>query len=511
MKLKFWESKKKSVSEEGDDTEPRDIHQPRIKKMTNWRRLLESTLNENVFPTGNLDAGTEFDDRLFRNLATASPLDLPPEFIQTSQRLSLLLYRKNPRAFNCVEVIKDFVIGDGFRVTAKHEEVQKVLDEHIALNHWNDRSTERLRSLSLFGEQLYPVKMNGKDFINDNGIVRISSISPLNIKSVNRNTQNAEEMVSVTVGMGKGEAAGSAFQPGTTTGVKHVVFDIIQAKGDGTLGIVSEKESGNAAFYTPVNRVSGATRGTSDLLSSIDWLEGLDGFVFALMERAEAAQSVVYDILYEGQDQRGITERVKTFAQALRAGGVYGHNEKTTLKVQSPKLGANDAKEMVGILARQVQAGTRLAGLFYGDSEDLTRASAAELSIPVAKMIIGRQVIFKRMLGIPLEYQIQVAKGMGRLDPGLDEGFEIELPRVFLRDMSTVASALDTLTGALGQGVDRKWIDNDQAGMIYRTAIEEFNVVVGEPNKSLMESHEKELTEMYSNIRGENGSFERSR
>ena len=149
-------------------------------------------LTEGIF--GNLDAGTEFDDRLFAPLDAGLKIDLLPEQIKTGQRLSLLLYQKNVRAFGAIELIKDFVLGDGIRFTASDSKVQAILDEHWRENQWTDIIEERVRALAIFGEQLYPI------FINDKtGMVKISSISPFFITRVLRDPENAERLKAVEI------------------------------------------------------------------------------------------------------------------------------------------------------------------------------------------------------------------------------------------------------------------------------------------------------------------------
>jgi hypothetical protein len=71
-------------------------------------------LSESIFPFSNPDAGTDYDDKYFQQVgAGQGTIDLPPQMLQTAQRLAMLLYRKNVRAYRSVENLKDFVLGDG--------------------------------------------------------------------------------------------------------------------------------------------------------------------------------------------------------------------------------------------------------------------------------------------------------------------------------------------------------------------------------------------------------------
>lgn len=418
-------------------------------------RLTEQFFGIN-FP--NPDAGTQDDDRLFLSLDKAAPLDLPTRMQHTGQRLSLFSYRKNVRAFRAIELVTAFAWGDGPRFRASDDKVAALLQRHWIRNQWETKGPERVRELGIFGEQLYPV------FPPDQkGVVRISSVSPLKIVRVKRDPENAEDITQVVTSIG-------VSSPHTT--VVHEpeegkIFDVIGPNEEGKL-------EGNAFFFA-VNRLAGATRGLPDLLPSLDWLEGLDSFIFGLLERANITQNIVYDLEFAGLRPIELRKKVKEFVRALRkSGGVYAHNEKTKLNIKVPQLGSEDMETTVRILLRQIQAGTGLAGFFYGDQDDLTRASASELSVPVAKNIQARQNFIKAMLRQIFEYQIQVAQEAGKLEGVEDTSFEIQMPRVYLRDLDTIGKALTSISASLVVAVESQWLTQEEARNLFRGTVEQL-------------------------------------
>ena len=418
-------------------------------------------LTENIF---GLDVGTEFDDRLFTSLDAGLKIDLLPEQIKTGQRLSLLLYKKNVRAFSSIELIKDFVLGDGIRFKAADSKVQEVLEDHWEQNQWTDIIEERIRALAIVGEQLYTIFINEKT-----GIVKLSSISPFFITRVLRDAENAEQLNAVEVSIP------TTLEPAEP---ESVVFNLIHDS--------NQEIPERPAFFFGVNRVSGATRGTPDLLPSLDWLEGLDNMVFSMLERASLSQNVVFDLEMQGLNEKQLREEGKKFMSNLRSGEAFTHNESVTLEIKVPKLAAADSETMVSIMLRQIQAGTRLAGLFYGDSADLTRSSASELSVPVAKAIQGRQNVVRRMLEKIFKFQIRQSKKAGVLPKDTDENFEIEMARVFLRDTSVIAGSLNDLSATLESAVQNKWISNEQAAKFYKSGLEELGTVGAGLEKTIL-------------------------
>lgn len=417
-----------------------------------WSRLVES-----VYTGTNPDAGTEFDDRFYASLDTAAIVDLPAEFLHAAQRLSLLLYRKNVRAYRSVELVKDFVLGDGVKFSASDQKVEELLRQHWQVNRWKNKAAERLRALALFGEQLWPA------FVSEGtGLVRLSSVSPLLIRAVKRDPENAEEIIAAETG------------PTDANKKNKRSWDVIREGEDGKL--VGE------AFYFPVNRIAGGGRGTPDLLSSIDWLEGLDNMVFGMLERSALALDVVFDLELEQTNETEIRKHVKDFVKSLRSGGVYGHNERVKLDIKAPALGATEAQTAIGILLRQIQSGTGLAGLFFGDSADLTRSSASELSVPVAKMIQGRQEVFRRMLDDVFRFQIEKAKEAGALNGVDDFSYDIQMAPVYLRDVQAIAAALGQLASALSVAQEEGWVSNADAGTVFRAALTQLRPVDDAPD-----------------------------
>jgi len=430
-------------------------------------------VSESIFPFANPDAGTEYDDRNFRQIGQeAGSIDLPPQLLQTAQRLSMLLYRKNVRAYRSVENLKDFVIGDGVKFIASDDRVQEILEDHWEQNSWEEKLPERLRALSIFGEQLYPAFRS-----EETGLVRLGAIIPFQIKRVNTNPENADELITVSVFDSFNEAPGAQVE-----GASKIYTIVRRANMNPEL---------RPAFFWAVNRVSGSTRGVPDSLSAVDWLEGMDGFTFSLMERAALSENVVFDLEYEGLRADEIRKKVSEFASALKSGGIYGHNEKVKLNLKSPNLAASDAETVQQVLLRQIQAGTGFAGMYYGDSADLTRASASELAVPVAKMIQARQNFVRQSLALIFDYQIESSKAAGILNDVEDFSYEIAMPRVYLRDTTQETQSLTNLTNSLVIAKQEGWITDDEAEGVFKVALDRLGPLVSAASQVSQETKKK--------------------
>jgi len=466
MSFKDWVFGKKEEDEDmkgykrlSEDTD-KDLEASDMLYTTGFKK---ARLSEEIF--NNTDEGTEFDDKLFRKLDGATALDLPLNTIRRAMRLSLLLYRKNVRAFSSVEVVKDFVIGNGVSFKAADPKVQAALDQHWKMNEWEDRLEERVRSFGIFGEQLYPAFVREKD-----GLVRISSVSPTKILGVLRDPENAEDLQKVVVSTGKEQASATNFTLGSELDGKQKSFDIMKLNEEGEL-------EGDAFFFA-INRISGATRGAPDSLASVDWFEGLDNFIFSLLERGEISQNVVFDLQYDGANEQELRKKANAFMADLKSGGVFAHNEKVNLSIKVPQLGAEDADKAVSILLRQIQSGTRLSGLFFGDSVDLTKGTATELSMPVGRYMQSRQNKIRRMITKIFDYQIQESKKAGQLEGVKDFSFEIFMPKILLRDVKMITGALKELGESLTEAVENGWVSSENAGKVYRSLVEQLGSAI---------------------------------
>lgn len=419
----------------------------------------------------NPDSGTKFDDGLFQMLDAKTELDLPSHVHQKLQRLSFLLWKKNVRAFGGVELALDFCLGNGIKIKTRDRKVAELLDRHWRVNQWPFMIRERFRTILIFGELLWPV------WVGENGFVKLTSVDPLKIWRIDRNKENAEdlEFVQTTIG---GEFGSSENIPDATAPKKiGRRFRIIKPTMEGNLED-DKGESDQLGFFFVINRIAGATRGQPDYGAAIDWLEGLDGFTMTLLERASLAMQMVHDFEYKGLDEKKLRVKGKEVARDLHPGGIWVHNESAKLTLHAPNIGASEAAETTRVLLKHIQAGMRVPAMGFGDSEDLTRAAAAELSVPMQRAIQGKQMHLRMMIEEVLTFQVEQAQKHNALQGVQDFSFEVVMPPIFLRDLTTVTAALAQLTGALNEGVIAKYITEDQAGTVYRIALSQIADVV---------------------------------
>src|SRR5580765_6983630 len=131
---------------------------------------------ESIAPSLFAMLGSDGEDPSFRRLTSPHTIrDLNPVMQLRMQQFSFYLRATTLFGKRIVEVISDYVVGEGFKPAAKDDRVQQVLDRF-----WNDEVNNMKRALrdwcdelSTFGELCIPATVNPVD-----GFVRLGYVDP---------------------------------------------------------------------------------------------------------------------------------------------------------------------------------------------------------------------------------------------------------------------------------------------------------------------------------------------
>ncbi|HFD87758.1 MAG TPA: hypothetical protein ENJ35_08810, partial [Gammaproteobacteria bacterium] len=265
------------------------------------------------------------DDDQWRKLTGQANRDLSPLTQQRMQKLALYLWESNLLANRIVELPLAFMLAEGVRLVAADEIIQEQLDRF-----WNDpinsmdlKLPKKARELSLFGEQCWPV------FVNEmSGHVRLGYLDPALIETVVTDPDNAEQAIGVVTTKDK---KGRARR-----------FRVIVNGADDDLftertRAIRETFTDGECFYFPINDLSNGSRGRSDLLAQIDWLDAFDQFMFGEIDRAQFMRAFMWDITLTGATPDEIKVRSREIA-APSPGSVRIHNDAEKWDAVTPDL-----------------------------------------------------------------------------------------------------------------------------------------------------------------------------
>ena len=371
--------------------------------------------------------------------------DLPTHQQDRMMQIATHLYRRNPIAHRIIEVMKSFVVGEGIIVKAVDPEVDRVLQRFWKdrRNNWRKYLRERVVSLSLYGEALYPA------YINEiNGAVQIGATHPSIIHELRPNIRNMHEVEEIVTKEGK-DAKGEA--------VPMQVFQAI--KVDTEIKLPSNAPNPNFMkyhgdmFFFGINKPMEGLRGTSDLYAIADWIDIYDQFVFNRSQSQAYMSQFLWDIQIEGAGKTELDKKMVELVMSekkQRAGRFYIHNEKEQRKAMSPDLQADDATQDAQTFMHMIWGGSGLSSQAFGDSGG-GRQAGGDVNEWVFKTLADRQYIWRDILLEIFDFVLDQAEIHNELETGKDRFIEVFMPKISMRDLQRLTQSLRNLGGFVNQ------------------------------------------------------------
>ena len=419
--------------------------------------------------------GGSSEDNLWRSLNQISNRDL---YILTQKRMqdiAFYLYDSNPLAKRIIEITRDFVVGDGFTYTSENPDILELID-----NFWNDPDNNldveldvNVLELGIFGELCLPVWVNPA-----NGAVKLGYIDPVTILKVIKDKRNPKIS-------------------------KTIEWKPINAREERTMDVINIDKNINSksyglltgkCFFFAINKVSGATRGRSDLLTLADWIDGHDQFLFARLERAFLLNTFIWDVTCEGMTKEELIEFVKGLAMP-KSGSIRAHNEKITWKSETPKLEAADASEEARMFKQQILGGSGFPEHWFGETSKTTRATALETSLPTLKKLKSRQKTVKNFIKHIVNFVIDQAiiyKKSG-FKQNMDRSFKIVPSPIVSRDNKGLMESVGNFVDGLSKAVDRKWLNDKEAKRVFNTVLSQLGTDIESEDQEVPEEKEEDI------------------
>ena len=239
-----------------------------------------------------------------------------------------------------------------------------------------------------------------------------------------------------------------------------------------------------SCFYFTVNRVSNATRGRTDMLSLVDWVDAFDQLLFNEMDRGLFLKAFIWDVKLEGYNDNQIAEYKKANPQP-RPGAVRYHNERVEWKAETPSLNAADSSVLADLILSYIATGARLPKTWLNGMMDVNKATAQELGTPALARLSLRQEYVKYMIQqiitlvldeAEMHNQIQKRQSVsGQLRPA-PWHLEINLPDLKQVNQMAVAQAINNVVVGLGLAVEQGLIDIVIARQVVVMFIEQMGV-----------------------------------
>lgn len=397
------------------------------------------------------------DEDSWRRLSGDGQRDLAPLTQDRMQRLAHYQWETNLLANRLIELPVAYLLSKGVRWRIDDGDkgnAQKALDRHWkdGLNAWDLKLPKRVRELALFGEQCYRIFRD-----ESTGFVRLGYLDPAMIETVVTDPENREQPIGIVT---RRDKRGVAQRYRVVVNVPERAFaartqEIRQTFADGD------------CFYYRVNDLSSTSRGRSDLLAQIDWLDAYDQFLFGELDRAAFLRAFVWDVTLTGASPEEVEARAKKIAPPAPA-SVRVHNDAEKWETKSPSLQATDAAAGARLFRNHVLGGATIPEHWYGGAEDVNRSTGQSMAEPTEKMLEMRQ----RQVGFILEDigRYVVRSQWDALDRELSESeaavldtLRVEWPEMTAKDTTKYASALAQIVVAVASLLDDGLITRETA------------------------------------------------
>lgn len=312
--------------------------------------------------------------------------DLSPLGQDRMQRLAEYLWQSNLLANRLVELPLAYLLAEGVSLQCVNDDHQKLLSAFWSdpINNWPLKLTPRVRALGLLGEQCYITHVNAH-----NGFVRLGYLDPRQIDKVITDPDNPEQPIGVIT---KKDTHGRYYKYRVV-----VLGDDADLFTERTQRIRAEDFPDGECLLYQLNKFPNGTRGRSDLLGQIDWLDAYDEFLFNELDRIGYLRAFVWDLELAGADDATV-EKWQTKFKAPAPNSTFVHNDSMKLEPKTPTLQTADTSESARLLRNHVLGGSTTPEHWFGGGGDVNRAAAAEMGEPTFKVFSARQAFLKLML-----------------------------------------------------------------------------------------------------------------
>ncbi len=387
------------------------------------------------------------------------------------------LWGSSPIARRAMEIQRDFVISEGVKFKPKTQNpewakrIMAVVNKHWAdkRNGWAERLGQRVMEIGLFGELSLHARRRKSD-----GRVRLGVIIPELVAKIEAAPLDAEDLQwivlkqPVIVGV---DAKGQEVKRDRFR-IVHECEDVTSAEdpdgelfGDGHTPFLDGE-----VFHIGINRLSTASRGISDLLPIIDWLDLFHQLLHSEVDRAMMLKAFLWDVLVEDPKPGEVQEILDRNKVPPPPGSVNVHSAKEKWQALTPDLKVAEVLELLRFILLLCLGAIGVPEHFFVEANTVNKASAGEMSAPVFARVRERQNVIKSFLQQILAFAVQSAWRAGKLADIPREELAVEVTMIDpdRRAYDTLGAALNQIADFLGKGNVSHWIDDTEAANAYR-------------------------------------------
>lgn len=393
------------------------------------------------------------DEANWRKLSGDEGRDLSPLTQSRQLELAAYLWATNPLANRLIELPVAYLLAEGVQLKVADEEAQTWLDAfwRDPINRMSMKLPKKVRELALYGEQCWPV------FVNSiTGHMRLGYLDPAQIEKVVTDPDNIEQPIGIVA---RTTRRGRTRRYRVITGGPESVFTARTQE-------IRKTFTDGDCFFFVVNDLSNATRGHSDLLPVIDWLDLYDQALYGEAERWDLLRSFIWDVTLKGATEETVKARASEI-DVPTSGGVRVHNDSETWAAVTPDIQAANGAEASRLFRNHILGGMSIPEHWYGGGGDVNRNTASSMDETTEKVMAMRQQVWKHILEMVGQYQVNMrlqaifGEDFDFTDP--DYEVQAEFPEIATKDTTAYASALQQVIIGAGAAVTQGLLSQESA------------------------------------------------
>jgi hypothetical protein len=446
----------------------------------------------------------------------------------------------NPIAHRLIDIPAEYSIGPGIQFIAEDPRVQEVLSGHWTdiENNWDIGQFERAREFGLTGELCFSVSVNPVD-----GHVKLGFIDPELIDSIVRDPlattqphavilkkmeQETERRVYRVINKAQVPTDSPAYgrlvglpvddKEMEEFGFKYKKGDKVESKSINAIAKDAVWEG--SCFFFKMNSPITATRGWSDLLPGLDWLDAHDQLLFSQVEKAIESAKYIWDILVKGATKETLEEFMDQLPE-FSPGQRVGRNESVEYGVHSPDLHLEDVATLAGVLKNHILAGAGYPPVWFAESLT-SRASAPEMTEPSFKHLMIRQRYIAYYMKYVFRYVLDTAflkgslrpdnRGMNSTKRKLSAAFYIRMPDVSAKDQRMLSIAVRNFASALTELREAGLVEEEDAKRMVKYFLDLTGVNTGRDEPRTVEfgsdaDPSASIDTMFHRVQSEGGAW----
>lgn len=314
------------------------------------------------------------------------------------------LHQRNGVAKKAITNMRSFVAADGFQLVATSTDdtwrpiLQKILTRSWLLNNWDENLGIRVDSLGVDGEWWFIACEP-----NERGDVKLCKVLPDNIKGVEADELDSERMAFLCFNK------------------EMTLIENGQATKADKLPIVNRNDDGEfegRVHSLQINKLCDQTRGFSDLLPAVDWLDDLSKLLRTEVERFLMQKSLVFDVEIDGD---AADQKVIDLADQIEedgppeAGDVNVHTKAVKWTMQTPDMKLTDSVEFIRFYLNLCCGATNMPPHWFSEGGDVNKATASEMGTPIWAFIRDRKRAIIAFLRQVIRHALWVAREIHKI------------------------------------------------------------------------------------------------